>query len=353
MAEQVIILGAGRPHRGEVPAALRTDRGGTPVLEWMLDALGVSFDDVTFVGGFAVETVRARYPGLRVVVPPDWRSTGSAASLLSVPLDPERGALVVYSDILVRPALVDAVRGGTAAMTLAWDSRWRERFAGRRREVLAGREKVIVGVDGVERLGTDIGVDVASGEFVGLARLTPAAVATMDRLRDVMGRPDHRRAHVSGLFELMRREGVEAAGVDVEGEWAEVDEPADIARFVLGTKADTLSRLSRLVTTARIADQVTRTVEEWECAPKESLAAVAEAFGKRKLIVRSSTTHEDAFSASNAGGFTSVLGVRVDDGLLDAVKQGAAATHSTAPEIAHFCQTTATPRVGLHCKQDT
>ena len=151
---------------------MRTDRGGTPVLEWMLDALGVSFDDVTFVGGFAVEAVRARYSGLRVVVPPDWRSTGSAASLLSVPLDPERGALVVYSDILVRPELVDAVRGGTAAMTLAWDSRWRERFAGRRREVLAGREKVVVGVDGVERLGTDIGVDVASGEFVGLARLT-------------------------------------------------------------------------------------------------------------------------------------------------------------------------------------
>ena len=321
MPEQVIVLGAGRPHRGEVPAALRTDRGGTPVLEWMLDALGVSLDDVTFVGGFAVEAVRARYPGLRVVVPPDWRSTGSAASLLSIPLDPERGALVVYSDILVRPELIDAVRRGTAAMTLVWDSRWRERFAGRRREVLAGREKVIVGVDGVERLGTDIGVDLASGEFVGLARLTPAAVATIDQMRDVMGRPEHRRAHLSGLFELMRREGMEASGVDVAGDWAEVDEPADIARFVLGTKADTLSRLSRLVTKARIADQVTRTVAEWEHSTQESLTAVAEAFGERKLIVRSSTTHEDAFSASNAGGFTSVLGVRVDDGLLDAVEQ--------------------------------
>ena len=63
---------------------------------------------MTFVGGFAVEAVRARYPGLRVVVPPDWSSTGSASSLLSVPLDPERGALVVYSDIIVRPELVDA-----------------------------------------------------------------------------------------------------------------------------------------------------------------------------------------------------------------------------------------------------
>ncbi len=317
--EQVIVLGAGRPHRGEVPAALRTDREGTPVLDWLVDALGVSLANVTFVGGFAVEAIRARYSGLRIVVPPDWRGTGSAASFLSVPLDLEREAFVVYGDILVRPALIDEVRAGEGELTLVWDSCWRQRFAGRRREVLAGREKVIAGVGGVERLGADIGVDVASGEFVGLARLTPAALATIDGLRDVMQLPEHRGAHLSGLLELMRGEGVNAGGVDVAGEWAEVNEPADIARFVLGTKADTLSRLSRLVTRARIANQVTRTVEEWEHAPEQSLAAVVAAFSERRLIVRSSTTHEDAFSASNAGGFTSVLGVSADDGLLDAV----------------------------------
>ena len=90
----------------------------------------------------------------------------------------------------------------------------------------------------------------------------------MDRLRDVMGRPEQRQAHVSELFELMRREGVEAGGVDVEGEWAEIDGPADVARFVLGTKTDTLSRLIQPATTARIADQVTRTVGEWSTSRK-------------------------------------------------------------------------------------
>ena len=319
--DQVVILGAGRPHRGDVPAALRIDRGGTPVLEWMLDALGVDLDDVTFVGGFEVAAVRARYPGLHVVVPEEWRTTGSAASLLAVPLDIERGAVVVYSDILVRPDLIEAVRAGTAAVTLAWDSSWRERFAGRRLEALSGREKVIVGAHGVERLGLDIATEVASGEFVGLVRLTPAAVATVDRLRAVMARPEHRHSHLSGLVEVMRGAGIDIGGVDARGEWAEIDEPADIARFVLGTKADTLARLSRLVGSARIADQVTRTAGEWERHPQRCTAAVSAAFGDRRLIVRSSTTHEDAFAASNAGGFTSVLGVSVGDGLLGAVEQ--------------------------------
>lgn len=47
-----------------------------------------------------------------------------------------------------------------------------ERFAGRRREVLAGLQRVIVGMDAVQLLGTYIGVSVASGGFVGPARLT-------------------------------------------------------------------------------------------------------------------------------------------------------------------------------------
>ncbi len=318
-AEQIVILGAGRPHRGDVPAALRTDRQGTPVLEWMVDALGVALDDVTFVGGYEVDAVRARFPALRVVVPADWRSTGSAASLLSVPLDVDRGAIVVYSDILVRPDLVELVRAGTSDVTLAWDSRWRERFAGRRRAVLTGREKVIAGARGIERLGVDIEVDAASGEFVGLARFTPAIVETLRTLRSDTSRPAPARAHLSGLLQSLREQGVDVGGIDVAGDWAEIDEPADIARFVLGTKADTLARLRRLVVSARIADQVTRTAGEWGRAPQVALAAVTDAFGDRPLIVRSSTTHEDAFSASNAGGFTSVLGVRAADGLLDAV----------------------------------
>lgn len=323
MDDQVIVLGAGRPHRGEIPAALRTDRDGTPTLEWLADALGVELDHLVFVGGYGVEAVRERYPHLRIHVPPDWQRTGSAASLLATPLDVTRGAIVAYSDILVRPTLVGALRGIRADIALAWDARWRERFAGRRRSALAGREKVVVGEGSIVRSGVDVTVDQASGEFLGLVRMAPSVVRALDALRpERVSRFSH--AHLSGIIEELRRSGADVRGVDVAGDWAEVDEPADIAHFVLGTKADTLARLRRTVTSARIADQVTLTVAEWEGDPSGSVDAVARAFGDRPLIVRSSSTHEDAFTASNAGGFTSVLDVRVDDGLLAAVDAVAA-----------------------------
>ena len=52
MSFNLIILGAGAPHRGEQPAALRELRDGTSMLQWFLDACGCSMDAVTFVSGY-------------------------------------------------------------------------------------------------------------------------------------------------------------------------------------------------------------------------------------------------------------------------------------------------------------
>lgn len=317
--EQVVILGAGSPHRGELPASLRTDRGGTPVLEWLLDALEVEATEVMFVGGYASDAIRKRYPDLPIHVIDGWERSGSAASLLAMALDPSGETLVVYSDVLIRPHLVASVRQGSSDVTVGWDSGWRHRFAGRRQQDLERREKVVVADRRVERCGPGIEFDAASGEFVGLVRLSSRATAVLSERRDELLRALPVGARLSELVEILRLDGMSIDAIDAKGDWAEIDDPSDIARFVLGTKADTLGRIGRLVTRSTVAEQVTRTVAEWESDPGGALGEVAAVFGERRLIVRSSTTHEDAFTSSNAGGFTSVLGSRVNDGLLEAV----------------------------------
>lgn len=317
--DQVVILGAGVPHRGSVPAALRADRGGIPVLEWLLDALKADVTEVTLVGGYGSDAIRERYPGLRIHVLNGWERSGSAASLLATPLDPTRDTLVVYSDVLIRPNLVASVRQGSSDVTVTWDSYWRHRFAGRRRQDLERREKVLVADSRVERCGPEIALK-GSGEFVGLVRLSSRATkALLERSEELM-RTLPVEARLSQLIEVLRLEGMSVDAIDAQGDWAEVNDPSDIARFVLGTKADTLARVGRLVTRSRIAEQVTRTVAQWESDPGDAIAEVAASFGERRLIVRSSTTHEDTFTSSNAGGFTSVLGSRATDGLLEAVE---------------------------------
>jgi len=325
----LVVLGAGRPHRGTVPSALRRDRGGVPVLEWLMDAFAVDASGMVFVGGYGVEAVRAGYPALRVLVPPDWEGTGSAESLLSVddPVvawrDAQDGAAldVVYSDVLLRRELVAALRSaqGDADVVVAWDSRWRERFPGRLEEDLAQREKVVVEDGRPVRLGSGVAVAQAHGEFVGAVRFGPRALAALAELRDGPQRQAMRREKLSDVVQWLVDGGSRVVGVDVAGDWAEVDAPADIARFVLGTKADTLARLQRTITAGRIADQVTFTVGEWEADAAGVVGRIGAAFPGRPLIVRSSTTHEDSFAASNAGGFTSVLDVRGVAALTDAV----------------------------------
>ena len=319
MGANIVILGAGRPHRGVVPAALRPDREGATALEWLLDALGAKASEVTFVGGYGADEVRERYPSLRMHVLNDWERSGGAASLLSTPLNSGAETIVAYSDILVRPALVASIIEGSGDVTVGWDSSWRYRYPGRRRSDLARTEKVNVLDGAVQRCGPAIELKGGVGEFIGLVRLSPLATAEMTSHRSKLLRALPRRARLSELIEVLRLNGMSVDGIDAKGDWAEIDDPSDIARFVLGTKADTLDRVGRLVTRSRITQQVTRTVAQWESDPEGALAAVVASFNERQLIVRSSTLHEDAFTSSNAGGFTSVLGVSVNEGLLEAV----------------------------------
>ncbi len=80
MAQQVVVPGSGRRHRGSFPSALRADRVGVTALVWLANALGVSVEEGEFVGGYDVDAERVRYPSMRVIVPADWARTGSAAS---------------------------------------------------------------------------------------------------------------------------------------------------------------------------------------------------------------------------------------------------------------------------------
>ena len=171
----LIILGAGAPHCGDVPAALREPRSGTSMLQWLLDASGCGQRETTFVAGYQADAIRARYPDLPVVVNPEWEHTGSGASLLAAPFTAEHPLLVCYSDILFRETVPAALAACDADIAVAWDSAWDHRYTGRAAEDLTRSEKVMVNGDRVERLGADLPVDWADGEFIGLMHFSPRA----------------------------------------------------------------------------------------------------------------------------------------------------------------------------------
>jgi len=317
---KTIILGAGAPHHGELPAALREPRSGTSVLQWLLDATGCSIESAIFVAGYQSDAIRAGYPGLNVIKNNDWKNTGSGASLLVAPFPSNVPLLVSYSDILFRATVPDALARCEADIAVAWDSFWEQRYAGRKTEDLARCEKVLVNGGRVERLGADLPVDWANGEFIGLVRFSARALTRLARLREECPESLKRR-HLSEYIEYLRATGLSVAAVDVAGDWAEFNEPRDIAHFILGTKAETLGRLRGMVCHAVIQDQVACTVGQWRAEQTAVLAQVRQQFSGHYLAVRSSARSEDSFYNSNAGGYESLLNVDPESGLETAIEQ--------------------------------
>jgi len=308
VGDRLIILGAGKPFSGEQHSVLRGTTGRRRVLDWLLHAMRSVEPAVHFVGGYQLDEIAERYPELHYSVNPHWQTTGAAASLLEAPLTDHAVHYVSYADVLFRDSAVQSLAASEADVSVLVDRNWRHRFEGRSVEDLERCEKVNLHGNRVTRLGRDILPELADAEFVGLVRLQPEVAGFLAAQSDF---PEAiRKGSLTQLLELLRVRGFSVAAVDVAGGWAELNEPNDLSRFILGTKAQTLHRLQGVVNRSRIEDQVSFTVAEWQDEAANVLARISERLGGTdKLVVRSSALSEDGFGVSNAGAYTSVLNV--------------------------------------------
>lgn len=305
----IVILGAGRPYRGEEPSALVRTPGGQRVLDWILHAFSRLADaELIFIGGYGIDEVLRQYPEVRCFVNPEWRGTGSLGSLLAAPLEPSRTTYVCYADVVFDGGVVELLSRAAGDVVIAVDRRWRTRYEERTADDLRRAEKVRLHAGGVREVGSEIPVDRADAEFIGLTRLGPRAVAaTLDLARE--DHPRLARAGLPTLITALQSRGYSVGIVDVQGRWAELNAPQDLARFVLGTKASTLERLRPLVRCSVIGELITFTAGEWRQESHQVLDRIYAAFGRRSLAVRSSACHEDTFKESQAGRFATVLDV--------------------------------------------
>ena len=88
---------------------------------------------------------------------------------------------------------------------------------------------------------------------------------------------------------------------------------APLISSIISTKANTLQALKPKLTKARIEDLFILTIADFNHKRNEVFQNVQHLFGTDRIVVRSSSKREDAFEASNAGHFTSVLNVPAND----------------------------------------
>ena len=297
------ILGAGSPYKGVVPSSLIQLNRRQSVLDWQMDAFSVLDNpQICFLGGYHIEDVMAQYPNLNYVAIADWEKKTPVHTLCQAPWQDEE-SVVCYADTLFRKELLQKLCETPGDVIYVFDRTHSLNTYSDDEE--SQFEFLHVNDCGlIDPEGTKV-------EFTGLVKYTQKAIHYVRHLQasDV-------GTSIPDLLNLMMAQGLQVIGIDGTGLWTELNHQHDIAKFVLGTKSETLMRLSSVLQKGLICDQIQCTVKQWNKDSSSVLNNIRNKFPNQSLIVRSSAVSEDGWSSSNAGGYHSVLGVDSEDRIM-------------------------------------
>ncbi|MBB83428.1 MAG: hypothetical protein CL931_06420 [Deltaproteobacteria bacterium] len=305
---RVVILGAGRNVRGALPAALSPIGTEGRLLDWLLSAFAALPEaEIDFVSGYMAQDIMRQYKGIEFHHNPDWERTGPARSLAVAPLASKVATYICYSDVVFRKEMIERMDSVEDDLVIAVDRQWKVRYDGRSESELDDAEKVLLDGEGVKTISKAVSTETAEAEFAGLIRLSGSTAKRLENVLNstIFGEADGMPEVLAFLLE----HGIHSTALDIEGEWAELNAPQDLARFVLGTKAESLERLRPLLNTGQILEVARYTQREFSETPDAVLSSVADEFPDVSVIVRSSSLSEDSWTHSAAGAYLSIPSV--------------------------------------------
>ncbi len=244
---QAIIIGAGRGRR----LKSMTDNqpkcyapiGGQRILDRLLTALADSelgeHGRPVFIGGYLINMVREDYPQLTFCHNTDWKNNNILASLFHAEHHMEGGFICTYADIIFRPSVVRRAMEHEGDIVLCVDTHWRDRYAQRSQHSEEDAEKVMTDGDRVTRVDRTIAGEAAKGEYIGVAKFSPAGAAALrehyHRVRKkYTGQPWRgvavfEKAYLIHLFQEMIEQQVAIHMVTTQGDYMEIDTEEDYA----------------------------------------------------------------------------------------------------------------------------
>lgn len=208
------------------------------ILDWNLQAFADNgIDDICFIGGYRIDSVREAYPHFTFRHNADWERNNILASLMHAGDLMDVPFICCYSDTLYSPAVIAGLAASDGDITLSVDVGWDARYADRTEHPPDDAEKVTVRNGLVTRIHRGIDPAEAHGEYTGVAKFSPAGAAHLkahfDRCQKAYsGKPFREaavfeKAYLIHLLQEMIEHGVEMGHVDSDGEYIEIDTQQD------------------------------------------------------------------------------------------------------------------------------
>lgn len=240
---RAIILAAGqgtrlKPLTNKVPKCLVLFNG-IPILDHILLALRkADVTDITVVTGYRAESIIAR--GIPTRYNPDYASTNMVYSLFCAEdLMEGDDVLVVYGDIVFRPALVRALCEDEASIAVAVNTRWRELWKLRMSDPLIDAETLKLDADGnIVELGKKAcSYAEIQGQYTGLIRIASKVLPQvrafyhgLDQTRLYDGK-DFRNMFMTSFLQEIIDNLMPIHAVLVDGGWIEIDSVKDLSAY--------------------------------------------------------------------------------------------------------------------------
>lgn len=237
---KAIVIGAGRGSRlrhltTDLPKTL-VPIVGRPMLEHVLDALGAGGfprAEVIYVCGYRADVIQARYPELEYVENTNWEKNNILASLLYAREHLMDGFVSTYADIVYRPEVVARLVQSPHDITLVCDTDWRRRYTRRSQHPETDAEKMRAEGERVVELSRRIPSEAASGEFIGVMKLSAKGaqrfVAAFDEVAASCPSGEFRegrtfeKAYLIDLLQHMIERGEPMHRIDTHGGYMEID----------------------------------------------------------------------------------------------------------------------------------
>ena len=239
---RVIFIGAGRgsrlmPTTGNEPKCFARVRDKR-ILDWNLEAFARNgIDDIAFIGGYLIDTVRAAYPQFTFRHNDDWPNNNILASLMYAEDLMDEPFICCYSDTLYSANLIAGVAASDHDITVSADTGWAERYTDRTEHPADDAEKLTAQNGVVTRIHRGIDVAEAWGEYTGVAKFSVAGARQLKehfaRCRaQFAGRAFREavvfeKAYFIHLLQDMIEHGVKVHHVDTASEYIEIDTQQD------------------------------------------------------------------------------------------------------------------------------
>ena len=315
-AKKAIILGGKRGVRRLAPSQsfpsplVKVNSTGKSAMDWNVSAMrDFGIEEIVFVGGYHIEKVVHKYPFFRFYYDKNWENGSDIQSLAVAQNEIDGSVFIMKSNIIFRSETLRVLCNFNKDNFV---------IAGVDPQCFSEQEKAEWPIF-CEAQNVFTGISVDNNNFdcqrLGFAGMLYVPGGKTQRLLEAVRRLEPAGKDVS-LMHLIQdisdqREPVYAARIGEQ--WSSLSKKQSLARFVLGTKAQTLDRLQPLVQRSVILPQVKFAVEEWKKSPDVLIADIRQICGEGLIVARSSAIGEDSWESSEAGKFHSELDVEGKD----------------------------------------